>query len=141
MRHTRRLLISLLISFSLAGLVLLTGRAQKAPPAEEQEPPGDWSLSIGVYTGPGYESLPVMADSVKSVGSKGLAVTEVTLKNNTTKFVKQVRLQWQVSERPDLGREKEDTRVILVHGRTPRITVDLSPGEERLLEYLVVSFA
>jgi hypothetical protein len=137
--HTRRLLIPLLVSLASVTLVLLMGRAQNVSSDEEQLPPGDWSLSPGGYTGPDKDSLPVIVNSVTSTGPK-VEVTKVTLINKTTKFVRQVRLQWQVYDR-SLVRKKEDPRIILIQGRTPRITVDLSPVEERPLEYLVTSFA
>lgn len=131
-KKARTLMFILLFCF--ASLILAVTQAQDKVIDDEKLPTGDWTLSIGVYTGAGHKSLPVDVSSVTSDALKGSAVTKVTLENRTSQYVEQVKFRWQISE-------EEDPSTTLLQGTTPRVDVQLSPGVERTLEYTVVTFA
>lgn len=120
------------ISFlTLAAVFASFTVATNAQGAPNKLPRGDWTLSAGVYSGPGYESAPVDVFSVTTDAGRGLTVTQVELLNRTDQEVVAVKLRWYL---------KTDER-ILQEDVTSFLDVDLPARGKQSLAYPVVSFA
>lgn len=118
--------------------VLLIGIVAIVVPALHQSsimglPDGDWTLAVRPYTGDKWESIPVIILGVTTDAKKGLTAERVFLQNVSSKSVKAIKLGWHL-------RERQQTSVLL-QGETPTIWVDIAPGEEKTLDYPVVTFA
>lgn len=128
---TNRLSRTFASSLTLAALLASFAVVTCAQSATNKLPRGDWSLSTGVYSGPGHESAPVDVFSVTTDAGRGLAVTQVELLNRTDQEVTAVRLRWYLKTGDRILREDV----------TPFIDVDMTARGKQTLAYPVVSFA
>ena len=125
----------ILIALLIAG-ASLTGfdhTSKHSQTNENKLPDGkNWSLACGPTPGRG-----AMVDlfKVATDADKGLTTSAVWLENRTKQGVASVKIGWKVFEKSHPG-------VILLNGETPQfLAVKLSPGEKRIVNYPVVSFA
>lgn len=106
--------------------------AQKDRSTVQNLPPGHWLLAIQPTRTRGRV---VDLSSVSSSVSKGLGVTDFILENRSKQRVAGVKIAWRLFET-----SRRDTT--LLKGETPKfLAVSLTPGERRVVEYPVVSFA
>lgn len=127
---TRRL-ISLTIPVIIL-FVLGTSGAARQSSRKNSLPPGNWSLAYGPTQTRGKI---VDLFSVSSDAAKGLAVTEVSLENRSDQDIAAVKIGWTLYERSNRSKT-------LLSGETPQfLAVALAPGEKRVVNYPVVSFA
>ena len=96
-------------------------------------PIGPWSLSVGPYTGKGWDAMPVDLVSTTVDAKKGLTAEKFLLRNNSSKNVTSVKLKWFLKVKD------EDT--VLLQGESPVIGADILDGKDFRLEYPVVTFA
>lgn len=101
--------------------------------ARTKLPSGNWTLSAGPYSGPGYEAAPVDVYSVMTEADKGLMVTRVALSNSSSKDVTAVKLHWYLIDK--------EQGTVLKEGKTPLVDVDIPAGKTEFLSYPVISFS
>jgi len=101
---------------------------------ERQLPKGNWEFSAHPYTGPGYDSRPVIVTSVLSDAAKSLTITKVRVKNASEKSVSAIKLGWALI--------KEGESAVLQRGETPLIAMSssLQPNNRQTVSYPVVNF-
>jgi hypothetical protein len=122
--------VVVLLTVFLVGSILIKAQNSQG----KLPPPGNWTLSVGVSTRPGNDSIPVDVYSVLTEADKGLTATKVSLLNRDSKDVTAVKLHWYLNETKNPG-------VLLLEGETQFIGIDLPAGENRELNFPVVSFA
>lgn len=120
----------------LASAGTLSFAYMRQRPSEEPTtpPPGNWSLSSGLYTSGEPENMPVVVMSVTTDSTKGLVTNKAQLQNVGDKPATAVKFRWKLyrTDEPDNN---------LLTGETPLIDVVLPPGEKRTVQYPIVSFA
>jgi hypothetical protein len=135
MGKTKNLLQVVLALALLAGITT-AAQAQQGGGSAPQLPPGKWSVAIGPYMNPGYESLPIRVVSVTSEIKGGLRVSKVGVENRSSQPLTEVRFVWYLSA-------TETPEIILLQGKTQLL--ELPPGiqsnETREILFPVVSFA
>ncbi|HZI18359.1 MAG TPA: hypothetical protein VEY09_07160 [Pyrinomonadaceae bacterium] len=128
-----RLFLAVLVAISTSTLfgAASIGNGQGTPP---KPPPGKWTLSSGVYTGPQKDSIPVDVYSVLMEADRGFTVTEVGLYNRDLRDVAAVKLRWYLTETQKPNR-------VLLQGDTQLLGVLIPAGGRQTLSYPVASFA
>lgn len=98
-------------------------------------PPGKWIITAHPYLGPMYESQPVKVIGVVSNAAKGYKVTNVGLKNTSSKVVSAVKLTWYVSS-------EQTGNTVLLQGETQPVSLEggLPIGKSQYVKTPVVSF-
>jgi hypothetical protein len=128
--------LKLMIALTLLAGITMAAQAQQGAGDAPQLPRGKWSVSMGPYMNPGYESLPIRVVSVTSEIEGGLRVSQVAVENRTSQKLTAVKLAWYLST-------TETPEVILRQGETRLL--ELPPGiqsnETRDILFSVVSFA
>lgn len=130
-------LMLMLCAVIMLAVVKLTprpaGAQSHAPQSVETQTPiphGDWSVSIGVYTGADAASLPVIAYSVTSDAPKGLSVTNIKLLNRSPKALIGVKFHWMIFNTQDL-------KTVLLEGQSDLVSVALKPDGRKSLSFTV----
>jgi hypothetical protein len=133
-RFSRRYVVRAALSLLVAGAAIGSFPVKAQNNQDKLPPAGNWTLSVGVSTRPGNESIPVDVYSVLTEADKGLTATKVGLLNRDSKDVTAVKLHWSLSElrNPD---------VTLLEGSTPLMGIYILAGEHQELNFPVVSFA
>ncbi|HVG28275.1 MAG TPA: hypothetical protein VM864_01010 [Pyrinomonadaceae bacterium] len=111
---------------------MAVAQSQGAQGSETQTPlpGGDWSLSIGVYTGADAASSPVEVYSVTSDGPKGLVVTNVKVLNRSRKTLTGMKFRWMLFDTRDM-------KTVVLEGQSDLVPVALSPEERKSLNFRV----
>lgn len=128
---TKKLTQSFLTSVALVGALVAFAVTTDGQSEQSKLPRGNWSLSVGVYSGPGHESAPVDVFSVTTDAGRGLSVTEVEILNRSDKDVRALKLHWYL---------KAEDRLLL-EDDTQSIDVHLPAGGKQKLTYQIASFA
>jgi hypothetical protein len=105
----------------------------QAPQSIETQTPlpgGDWSLSIGVYTGADAASFPVNVYSVTSDAPKGLVVTNIKVLNKSRKTLAGMKFRWMIFDTRDM-------KTALLEGQSDLVSVALNPEERKSLNFRV----
>ena len=126
------LFLLLLASAGTMSLAYIRQRPEEEPAL--LPPPGDWSLSTGLYTRGEPSDMPVVVMSVTTDGAKGLLTNKAQLQNVGDKPAKAVKFRWKLYRADDPDKN-------LLTGETPLIDMVLPPGEKRTVAYPIVSFA
>jgi hypothetical protein len=128
------LILGAVILLTVVKLVPHLAIAQsQAPQGIETQTPlpnGDWSLSIGVYTGADAASFPVDVYSVTSDAPKGLVVTNIKVFNKSRKTLDGMKFRWMLFDTRDM-------KTSLLEGQSDLIPVALDPGERKSLNFRV----
>lgn len=97
-------------------------------------PSSKWRFSAHPFSGPGYESRPVVVSSVRT-DLKDFEVTAARVRNISSKPVVAVKLEWS------LYNARGGYRLVR-RGETPMIGIDggLPTGESKILSYPIFSF-
>lgn len=96
-------------------------------------PRGNWILSFGPSQTPG--TVVDLYTVGSNASSKDVKVTDVWLQNRSNQDVAALKIAWKLFE-------KSNPSKTLLSGETPQfLGVALAPGERRLVNYPVVSFA
>lgn len=130
-----RATITLLAIVGALILVVGNGLGNRQVRLAAQSPSENWSVSAIPYVGPGYKSRPVVVTSVMSDTSKGYKVTDVALKNISSKPAAAVRLSWNIYS--------DKANSILLRGQTTLITwsEELPENARRQIKHDILSFA
>ena len=108
------------------------GLTQQDTPSRKGLPRGNWILSFGPSQTPGNL---VDLYMVGSNSSNDVKVTDLWLQNRSNLDVAAVKVGWNLYE-------KSNPSKILLSGETPNfLGVALAPGEKRIVNFPVVSFA
>lgn len=114
----------MIVKKMIAVLVLLVCLVVAMGYEEDRLPGGDWTVRFHLYEAEGFDSIPVRVTSVRSEGDKGL--TEVGLRNRSSKSVIAVKIGWYVSTEGGPG-------TILAKGETPLLALPATlPANETL---------
>ena len=117
----------------IAILVLLVSLAvamgyESTNDVEDRLPGGDWTIRFHLYQAEGFDSIPVRVFKVRSEGEKGL--TEVGLRNRSSKSVIAVRIGWYVSTEGGPG-------TILAKGESPLLALPATFQANETLQFNV----
>lgn len=128
----------LLLMFAKADVTLPNATAILPPSGEagcNAKLVGDWSFSAHPFLGEGYESRPVIVSATRTV-AKSLTITEVRIRNISSKSVSAVKLGWFIVSR-------NNPSVILTDGVSPLIPIEssLAVGDTTLLKLPLMSFS
>lgn len=85
----------IVIPMVLVCLAVATGYEVRDTSEAERLPGSGWSVGFHLYQAERFDSLPVRVTSITSKGNKGL--TDVELRNRSTKAVSAVKIGWYVS--------------------------------------------
>ena len=130
------------VVLALASVLTLTPFESGKVVAGGQEDPlstftqdAPWSFSARPYTGPGFETRPVVVSAVQTT-VKTLSVTEVRLRNTSSKPVTAVRLSYV------LNNEKDGKSEMIHRGESQMVPLEKSllVGDTVLLKFPVFSF-
>lgn len=106
--------------------------------AQQTLPRGKWGVSAVPFTGPGFNSVPVMLSSVASTNKidKGPSVAGFKMLNLSNKTVNSVKVAWTL-------KNEKDPNKILLQGNTPVIQLgdkQMQSGAYASIAFPVVSF-
>lgn len=130
-------LLSLLgvITFSFLGIEKSSSKSTETI-CSSRNVDGLWSFSAHPFMGDGYESRPVVVSAVRTT-AKTLTVTEVRIRNISSKPVTTIRLGWFITN------EKDGKSETLLDGESQTIPLEktLAIGDTVLLKLPVMSFS
>lgn len=121
-------------------LALLACTASTLTPAQSNRgtaprpPGGNYTVAYQPFMGPGYESLPVLVNSVTARAGEG--ITHFSVENASSQAVDAVRVRWYLSraEKPGTFLNKGETPVLRIPG-------GIRPGTADRIKFSVTSFA
>lgn len=132
LKKATRVAVLVLLAVATAFALIHTGSSQIA---DDKLPSGKWALSAHPYIGPMYESQPVKVIGVLSDANKGFKITNVGLKNTSSKAVSAVTLSWYVTS------EQTGDAVLLQGATQPIILANGLPvGKSEYFEKPILSF-
>ncbi len=122
------LILTLIISLFTTAAAWKSIHAQTE---DNTQPPGDWKLSSGPYSG--SESFPLFVIAARTDGEQGLLIDWVKVKNRTDKDITSFKFRWFIFQ-------DQDPDHILLEGLSPLVEVPLVAGEVKAIDFPVVKF-
>lgn len=134
--HTRFVKRMFVLALFAVIAVSVAAFTQKNEGASTPLPQGLWTLNCSPYMTAGYEYLPVLVTSVTSEIKGGAAITQVKVKNATSRSISAVKLAWYLSPR-------DERTSILQSGQTSMVDLpeEIPAGATREVKFPVISFA
>jgi hypothetical protein len=122
------MILTLIVSLSIASAY----KRMQAQTEEDTLPPGEWSLSTGLYSG--SETFPLAVISATTDGEQGLLVKQVKVKNRTNKNIISFRFRWFIYQ-------DQDPDTILLEGLSSLVEVPIVAGEVKTIDFPIVKFS
>lgn len=127
-KKTTILILTLIVSLSIAAAY----KRMQAQTEEDTLPPGDWSLSSGLYSG--SETFPLAVISALTDAEQGLLIKQVKVKNRTNKNIISFKFRWFVYQ-------DQDPNTILLEGLSSLVKVPVVGGEVKTIDFPIVKFS
>jgi hypothetical protein len=126
-KKTTILILTLIVSLFIAAY-----KSMHAQTEDDALPPGDWSLSTGLYSG--SESFPLAVISALTDAEQGLLVKQVKVKNRTNKNIISFKFRWFIYQ-------DQDPDTILLEGLSSLVEVFVVGGEVKTIDFPIVKFS